>query len=221
MRKILLAEFSSGFFALLSAAAPANSAALRYPDAATVDQVDVYHGVEVHDPYRWLEADVRESGAVAAWVEAQNKVAFAYLQSLPQRDAIRERLRELWDYEEYKSAFKKGGRYFYHRNDGLQNHSVLYTMRRLQDEPVVLIDPNLWAEDGSLALDGTIVSDDGRYLAYGIQEKGSDWRVATGWTTTAPRKPRRVSRTPGLLALSQSGAWSGVPCHAHHNRRHG
>ena len=120
-------------------------------------------------------ADVRSG--VAAWVAAENKVTFAYLEAIPQREPLRERLTELWDYEKYSSPFKTGGRYYYFHNTGLQNQSVLFTMASLQSEPRVLIDPNTWSQDGTVALSGLALSDDGKYIAYGIQDGGSDWRT--------------------------------------------
>ncbi len=142
-----------------------------------MDHVDVLHGIEVPDPYRWLEEDVRESDEVAEWVKAQNEVTFGYLRKLPHREAIRERLTTLWDYEKQGTPFRRGGRYYVFKNDGLQNQSVLYSMPTLDDEPRVLIDPNTWSEDGTVALGGLSVSDAGRYLAYSIAEAGSDWKT--------------------------------------------
>lgn len=150
---------------------------LTYPETRKVDHVDDYHGTEVPDPYRWLEQDVRNSREVADWVEAQNKVTFDYLESIPERDRIRKRLTELWDYEKYSSPFKAGGRYYYRHNSGLQNQSVLLVMETLDSDPRVLLDPNQWSEDGTVALAGMAFSDDGKYLAYGVQDGGSDWRT--------------------------------------------
>ena len=152
-------------------------AGLQYPQTRTVDHVDTYHGVEVPDPYRWLEQDVRESAEVADWVRQQNEVTFGYLASIPGREAIKKRLTELWDYEKYSLPFKKGGRYYFSKNDGLQNQSVLYRKNALDDDPALFIDPNTWSEDGTVALAGTAFSDDGRYVAYGVSEAGSDWRT--------------------------------------------
>ncbi len=152
-------------------------AGLQYPQTRTVDHVDTYHGVEVPDPYRWLEQDVRESAEVADWVRQQNEVTFGYLESIPGREAIKKRLTELWDYEKYSLPFKKGGRYYFSKNDGLQNQSVLYRKNALDDDPALFIDPNTWSEDGTVALAGTAFSDDGRYVAYGVSEAGSDWRT--------------------------------------------
>ncbi len=153
------------------------AAGLEYPQTRRVDQVDIYHGTKVADPYRWLEDDARESKDVAAWVAAENKVTFAYLRNIPQLESIRRRLTELWNYPKYSSPFKEGGRYFFFKNDGLRNQSVLYTMDSFEGEPRVLLDPNKWSKDGTVALAGLEVSDDGRYLAYGRAEAGSDWRT--------------------------------------------
>ncbi len=153
------------------------AADLDYPETKKVDQVDTYHGVEVQDPYRWLEKDVREADDVREWVEAENQVTDHYLSQIPARDKIENELTELWDYAKYSAPFKAGDRYFFQKNDGLQNQSVLYTMKSLDDEPEVLIDPNKWSEDGTVALSNMSFSDDGRYLAYGVQEAGSDWRT--------------------------------------------
>lgn len=150
---------------------------LVYPETKTVDQVDDFHGTSVDDPYRWLEDDVRESENVAAWVEAQNKLTFSYLKNLPGRDTIEKRMTELWNYEKISAPSKEGGRYYFFRNDGLQNQNVLYMQDTLEDEPKILIDPNTWSPDGTIALSGTEFSDDGKYAAYGIQDGGSDWRT--------------------------------------------
>ncbi len=149
---------------------------ITYPDTRRVDQVDEFHGVKVEDPYRWLEADVRESEEVAKWVEEQNKVARAYLDAIPQRPQIVERLTELYDYERYSTPNQEGGKYFYLKNDGLQNQSVLYVADRYDAEGDVLIDPNEWSEDGTVAMRSYSVSDDGRYLAYARADAGSDWQ---------------------------------------------
>lgn len=154
------------------------SMAVEYPATATVQHVDTYHGVDVADPYRWLEDDVRESDAVQEWVEAQNEVTFAYLASIPERDVIEERLKELWDYERYGMPVKEGGRYYYSYNNGLQNQNVIYTQADLDVEPELLIDPNSWSDDGTVALATYFPSPDGRHVAYLVQDGGSDWRTA-------------------------------------------
>ncbi|MEI8379433.1 MAG: prolyl oligopeptidase family serine peptidase [Planctomycetota bacterium] len=150
---------------------------MTYPISKKIDHVDELHGVKVPDPYRWLEDDVRESKDVAAWVEAENKVTMSYLEAISQRDAIRKRLTELWNYEKYSAPFKAGSRYFYFKNDGLQNQSVLYKQDSLDAEPSVLIDPNAWSKDGTVALGSTSFSDDGRYMAYSVADAGSDWNT--------------------------------------------
>ena len=144
-----------------------------YPESKKVTQVDDYHGTKIADPYRWLE-DL-DSADTKAWVEAQNKLTFGYLEKIPQRAQIKDRLTKLWNFERYGVPFKEGGRYFYTRNTGLQNQSVLYTVERLDGEPRVLLDPNTLSTDGTVALAGTTVSDDGKMMAYGLAASGSDW----------------------------------------------
>ena len=156
--------------------APLAAGGFEYPKSKRVDHVDDYHGTKVGDPYRWLEDDVRESEAVADWVAAQNAVTFEFLESIPEREAIRERLTELWDYEKLGTPWKRGGRYFFTKNDGLQNQNVLYVSSAWDQSARVLIDPNTWSDDGTVALAGTAASPDGRFLAYGVAEAGSDWR---------------------------------------------
>ncbi|MCR9161251.1 MAG: prolyl oligopeptidase family serine peptidase [bacterium] len=146
-----------------------------YPDATRVEHVDDYHGIAVADPYRWLE-DI-DSDQTRAWVEAQNEVTFGYLETIEARDALRKRLTALWDYERWGVPRRRGDTYFVSRNDGLQNQAVLYTMKSLTDAPKPLLDPNTLSEDGTVALSGTWPSRDGKYLAYGVSDAGSDWQV--------------------------------------------
>ncbi len=146
----------------------------NYPQTAKVDVVDDYHGTKVADPYRWLE-DL-DSKETAAWIEEQNKVTFGYLNTLPQRGPIKTLLTKLWDYERWGVPFEEGGRYFVSRNDGLQNQSVLYTMKSLEDEPRVLLDPNTLSADGTVALGGMAISRDGKRMAYSLSSAGSDWQ---------------------------------------------
>jgi prolyl oligopeptidase len=148
--------------------------AMTYPVTKTVDQVDTYHGVTIADPYRWLENPDAED--TKAWVEAQNAVTFEYLKKIPDRESIQKRLTELWNYEKYGMPFKRGDRYFYYKNDGLQNQSVLYAIESLNGEPRVLLDPNTLSSDGTVALSGISISEDGSKLAYGISKSGSDWQ---------------------------------------------
>jgi prolyl oligopeptidase len=169
------------------AAAP--PARLAYPDSAAEPVTETRFGVTVADPYRWLEADVREDERVRAWVTAQNAVTDRYLESLPARQAFERRMKALYDYERLSAPRKKGGRYFYLRNDGLQNQAVLYVREAIDGPGRVLIDPNLWAQDGATALAEWMPSDDGRFLVYAVQDGGTDWRtvkvldVATGRET--------------------------------------
>jgi prolyl oligopeptidase len=163
--------------ALVAAAAFAGDGRLEYPETRRGDQVDDYHGTKVADPFRWLEEDVRKSREVEAWVEAQNKLTFAYLRAIPERGAIRRRLTELWNFERSTPPSRRGGRYFYLQNDGLQNQSVLYVLDRLGGQPRVLLDANKLSKDGTVALSGTAVSKHGKYLAYGLAEAGSDWHT--------------------------------------------
>jgi prolyl oligopeptidase len=146
---------------------------LAYPVTRTVDQSDDYHGVKVADPYRWLED--ANSAETHDWVVAQNQLTQGYLSQIPGREAIKARLTKLWNYERFSVPFKEGGRYFYSRNDGLQNQAVLYTMKTLADVPRLLLDPNTLAADGTVALAGLAVSPNGKHLAYSTAASGSDW----------------------------------------------
>jgi prolyl oligopeptidase len=147
----------------------------HYPVTRRVDQVDTYFGVPVADPYRWLEADVRQSPEVAAWVAAENKLTSSYLAAIPARNRIRRRLAELWNFARYGLPEKNGARYFFAKNDGLQNQSVLYVTESLESPPRLLLDPNGWTKDGTMALEKFSPSNDGRRLAYCVAEAGSDW----------------------------------------------
>lgn len=176
MRHLVLSLVVSGLFMMpLRGEDPKP---ITYPDTKRVEQSDDFHGTRVADPYRWLEDDVRTSKDVASWVEAQNKVTQAYLNAIPERERIQSRLTELWNYERFSSPFKAGPRYFYSKNNGLQNQAVLYVLEKLDGEPRVLIDPNTWSKDGTVALAGVVPSDDGKFMAYGVAEAGSDW---TSW----------------------------------------
>jgi prolyl oligopeptidase len=150
------------------------SSPIVYPPSKKVEQVDDYHGIKVADPYRWLED--ADSPETKAWVEAQNKVTFGFLESIPERARLRERLTQLWNYEKFGVPFREGDRYFFTRNDGLQNQSVLYVGRTPDDPQArVLLDPNTLSSDGTVALTNYAVSDDGQLLAYGLATAGSDW----------------------------------------------
>ncbi|OHC99139.1 MAG: prolyl endopeptidase [Sphingopyxis sp. RIFCSPHIGHO2_01_FULL_65_24] len=159
------------------AASATTPAALTYPDSERGTTVDPQFGVDVADPYRWLEDDVRVNPKVAAWVADQNKVTDAYLDTLPGRDAFKARMTELYNYERFGLPRKAGTRYFYTRNDGLQPQSVLFVREGLKGEGRVLIDPNGWAKDGATALAEWTPSEDGKNLLYSVQDGGTDWRI--------------------------------------------
>ncbi|MBN1434361.1 S9 family peptidase [Candidatus Fermentibacterales bacterium] len=147
---------------------------LRYPRARRQDLVEDLHGMPVADPYRWLEE--LDSDETREWIEAQNRLTFGYLEKLPRRVEIRKRLQELWDYERFGVPFRKGTRYFYFHNDGLQNQSPLYWSEGLEGEPRLLVDPNTLSTDGTVAIGPVAVSEDGKLLAYAVSSSGSDWR---------------------------------------------
>ena len=168
-----LAAVTTAFLIALAAI----GAPIDYPKTKKVEQVDNYHGTKVADPYRWLETDVRTSKDVADWVTAENKITFDYLGAIPEREPIRKQLTTLWNYEKYSTPYKKGGRYFFSKNNGLQNQFVVYTVEKWGDTPRVLLDPNTWSKDGTVALGGVAVSDDAKYAAYSVAEAGSDWHV--------------------------------------------
>jgi prolyl oligopeptidase len=158
----------------MSSSSPNPSAApFAYPQARRSEQADDYHGTVVADPYRWLEDP--DSPETRAWVEAENALTFGFLEQIPARAAIQKRLTRLWDFERYGTPSLQGGRYFYGRNDGLQNQGVLYVAETLDAAPRVLLDPNTLSADGTVALAGSAVSEDGNYLAYGLSAAGSDW----------------------------------------------
>ena len=158
--------------ALMSANAFAQ--ALEYPATTKVDHVDDYHGTKVADPYRWLEDDT--SAETAVWVEAQNAVTFPYLEQIPFREALLERVMELNDYERYSAPSQHGPYFFFSKNSGLQNQSVLYIQQDLDGAPDVLIDPNAWSADGTVRLAAFEPSKDATYAVYGISRSGSDWQ---------------------------------------------
>ncbi len=146
---------------------------LTYPEAARVDTTDVYFGTQVSDPYRWLENDT--SAATAAWVEAENKVTNEYLSHIPFRTSLLERMTKLADYEKIGTPFKKHGKYYFSKNDGLQNQNVYFVQDSLTGTPRVFLDPNKLSDDGTVALTGLSFSNDGKYAAYTISRSGSDW----------------------------------------------
>lgn len=176
MKRISSMLFCLGILALVvlaSGAGGPDNVPLAYPKAKTVEQVDDYHGVKVSDPYRWLEDT--DSAETHQWVEAENKLTFSYLDQIPYRGAIRDRLLKLWNYERFTVPHLEGGRYFYQHNNGLQNQNVLLVAESLKAEPRVLLDPNTLSTDGTVALAGNAISDDGKLMAYGTAASGSDW----------------------------------------------
>ncbi len=175
MTTSLLRSLAGGVFltSMFTGAVPAPAQTLHYPAARKSDVVDDYHGTRVPDPYRWLEDP--DSPESRAWIEAQNRLTAAYLAEIPARATIRERLTKLWNYPKYGAPFRKAGRYFFLKNDGLQNQSVLYQQASLEATPETLLDPNILSEDGTVALSTLAVSDNGRLLAYGTAASGSDW----------------------------------------------
>jgi prolyl oligopeptidase len=149
------------------------SQTLEYPKAQKGDVIDDYFGTKVPDPYRWLEDT--DSPETVAWVKAENLLSAAYMEKLADRSPFRDELTKLLNYQRYTVPEFEGHRYVYRKNDGLQNQSVIYTLKNLNDEPTVLLDPNQLASDGTVAVTSTAVSEDGRLLAYGIAASGSDW----------------------------------------------
>jgi prolyl oligopeptidase len=158
---------------MLTTYSAAQTSSITYPQARRSDQVDDYHGTKVFDPYRWLEDT--DSTETHAWVEAENKITFGYLEQIPYRQSIRDRLTKLWNYERFTTPSQYGGRYFYQHNTGLQQQNVLLVAESLNAEPRVLLDPNTLSTDGTVALAGEAISDDGKLMAYGLAASGSDW----------------------------------------------
>ena len=160
--------------AVLAASVVALAQPLQYPTTRKVDHTDTYHGTKVADPYRWLEDDT--SAETAAWVEAENKVTFPYLERIPFRQQFQDRVKALSNYERYSAPSRKGQYFFFSKNDGLQNQSVLYIQKGLDGPPEVLIDPNSWSADGTARLGTFAPSKDAKYAVYGISRSGSDWQ---------------------------------------------
>jgi prolyl oligopeptidase len=175
---------------------------LNYPTTRKIDHTDEYNGVKVSDPYHWLEDD--NAPETKAWVEAENKLTFGYLENIPQRKAIKERLTALWNYERYGVPFKRGPVYFLTKNDGLQNQAVLYTLDSLDTTPRVLLDPNKLSTDGTVALAAYDGTEDGQLLAYALSRSGSDWREIR------VRNTRTGEDLPDLIkwARSSGASWT-------------
>jgi len=172
---LVLIALDSGFVGIAFPDSNVNSRHLSYPSARRGDQVDDYHGIKVADPYRWME-DV-DSPETHAWVEAEAKLASDYLKAIPGRDRIAQRLKEIWNFERWGAPEKHGGEWFYSHNDGLQNQSVLFTTTNPEQTARILLDPNGLAKDGTIALRAAGYSNDGRLMAYGLSEAGSDWET--------------------------------------------
>ena len=149
---------------------------IKYPETKKTDQVDDYFGTKVEDPYRWLEDDNSEE--TKQWVEAENKITDAYLSSIPFYDKVKKRLEEMWNYAKYSSPFKEGDWYYFYKNDGLQNQSVLYRQKGLNGTPEVFIDPNKMSKDGTAAIGTPSFSKNKKYAVYLEAQAGSDWQVA-------------------------------------------
>ena len=169
MRKLLL------LFVVTLAISTANCQ-VKYPDTKKVTQSDDYFGTKVSDPYRWLEDD--NSAETKVWVEAENKVTQDYLSKIPFRDKVRNRLEEMWNYPKYSTPFKEGNYYYFYKNDGLQNQSILYRQKGLDGAPEVFIDPNKMSKDGTAAVSTPAFTKNKKYAAYMIAQAGSDWQEA-------------------------------------------
>ncbi|TAL59321.1 MAG: S9 family peptidase, partial [Bacteroidetes bacterium] len=181
----------------------ANIEHLPYPQTKKVDTIDDYFGTKIADPYRWLEDDNSEE--TKQWVEAENKVTFDYLGKIPFRQQVKDRLTEVWNYEKFGAPFKKGKYYFFYKNDGLQNQSVLYVQEGLTGTPKTLIDPNTLAADGTTSLSGISIREDGKYIAYNLAKSGSDW---TDIVTLEIENGKALSDTIHWVKFSQA-SWKG------------
>ncbi|MBA7540227.1 Prolyl endopeptidase [subsurface metagenome] len=170
MKKLTFLISAIAFILLFSC----TQSGLDYPETRMSDKTDDYFGTEVADPYRWLEDDNSEE--TTEWVKAQNLVTFSYLERIPFREKVKERLTEVWNYPRVSAPWKDGGYYFFTKNDGLQNQSVYYMQKDLESEPELFLDPNELSEDGTVALTNFELSKDGKYFGYGISRGGSDWR---------------------------------------------
>ncbi len=168
-------KYSILFIAMMTMLSSA-FAQIKYPETKKVDQVDDYFGTKVSDPYRWLEDD--KSAETAAWVAAENKVTQDYLSKIPFREQVRKRLEEMWNYPKYSSPFKEGEYYYYYKNDGLQNQSILYRQPGLNGTPEIFIDPNKMSKDGTAAVSTPSFTKNKKYAAYMIAQAGSDWQEA-------------------------------------------
>lgn len=164
-----------GNVAVLAVSSAVTAQTVQYPPTSKGGVTDDYHGTTVADPYRWLEE--LDSAPTRDWIEAQNKVTFEFLAAIPQRDPIKARLTELWNFERFGLPYKEGGKYFYSYNSGLQNQNILYVADTLAAAPRVLIDPNALSADATVSLAGTSVSPDGRHIAWATSDGGTDWKT--------------------------------------------
>ncbi len=171
---ILLVILSAFIFNFKNETEQTKSISLNYPENKKDDTVDTYFGVDVPDPYRWLEDD--RSPDTKDWVKRQNEVTFGYLDKIPYRKELKDRLESIWDYEKIGSPFREGDYTYYYKNDGLQNQYVVYRKKLDSDEEEVFLDPNSFSEDGTISLSGLSFSENGKFAAYSISEGGSDWR---------------------------------------------
>ena len=177
---------------------------MLYPETKKVDSSDIYFGEKVTDAYRWLEDDT--SKATTEWVEAQNKVSFGYLRHIPYRDAVKKRIESMVNYERFGAPFHEGEFYYFYKNNGLQNHSVLYRRKGEKGEPEIFLDPNTFSKDGTTGLAGIYFSKDGSLATYLISEGGSDWRKAI---TIKTQDKSQVGDT--LVDLKFTGvSWKGT-----------
>ena len=168
-----LAAFARSTLRTVTAKDGKNDLKITYPESKKVDQVDDYFGTKVADPYRWLEDE--NSAETKAWVQAQNAVTFAYLDKIPYRENLKARLTELYNYPRVSAPFRRGDIYFFTKNDGLQNQNVFYIQKGVNGKPEVFLDPNKFSADGTSTLSAFSVSKDGKYVAYGTSQGGSDW----------------------------------------------
>ncbi len=179
---------------LTTASTMAQNSPLTYPQTRQTDQTDTYHGTAVKDPYRWLEDD--RSAETAEWVKAQNKVTFGYLEQIPYRKQLQDRLEQVFNYPKYSAPSRKGDWFYFSKNDGLQNQSVLYRQKGLDGTPEVVIDPNKLSADGTTRLTGFSLSKDGLYAAYSLSKAGSDWQeIFVMDMTTGKTQPEKLEWT--------------------------
>ncbi|HEY5826142.1 MAG TPA: prolyl oligopeptidase family serine peptidase [Cyclobacteriaceae bacterium] len=177
MNKFSICVVIAGVILLMSCTKPQEQASVKpYPQTKKVDTVNTFFGTEVADPYRWLENDTAKE--TSDWVAAQNDVTFDYLNHIPFRDSVKKRLEKLYNYERLGAPFKQGEFYYFYKNNGLQNHSVLYRKKGESGTPEIFLDPNTFSKDGTTSLSGVFFTTDGSQLTYLISEGGSDWRKA-------------------------------------------